>query len=68
MDLSSQSTRELWGLSNPGLYGPHVVESAGAELMRRTDTSPERREQATTEQAERRAEMRRSGADRRYAV
>jgi hypothetical protein len=67
----TNSTRDLWREQNKALLsplsagGPRVTE-IGAELMRRTDTSPERRAAATTEQAERRAEMRRSGTDRQY--
>lgn len=51
---SGLSTRELWAINTrQRRFGEPTAES-GAELMRRTDTSPNRRTQSNFECAERR--------------
>lgn len=78
MDLfvvNREGTRELWNLNTRAIEsaaaqegpGGHTATLTGVELMQRTDTSPERRESANREQAERREEMRRTGGDKAFA-
>lgn len=62
------SARDLFRANSRALFeGDRLtVESTATELMRRTDTSPERCARGSREQAERRLEMHRSGRDRQY--
>ena len=72
-DPATASTRDLWKEQNKALLSPNSrggprVRELGAELMRRTDTSPERCGRANAEQADRREAMRASGTINQYPV
>lgn len=59
MNMSERTNRELWKLSGKG---DRIIRSrAGQELMRRTDTSPERRQQSNQECERRMYQSKRNG-------